>query len=301
MLASRVIPSVGGVPGRNEDSAVERTRESAIVVVDSVTALDAAARGRVVVCGSHGGHFSGAYAASVGVLGIVLNDAAVGKDRAGIAGLDLLDGRGIPAAAVDHLTADIGDGESTLRHGVLSHVNEAAREIRCAPGMSVHEAGEAMRRSIRVPDISVSPFFENRHLLREGKPRVWALDSASLATSDDVGDVLLTGSHGELLGGRREAALAVHALAAVFNDAGRSARELPPGRLAALDEREIAAATVDAQSARIGDARSTYFDGTLSHVNRTAAFWGARAGMTARAFTDLALARAPTFAETAGA
>lgn len=271
--------------------------EPAVVVVDSVTALDADALGRVVVCGSHGGRFSGAYAASVGVRGIVLNDAAVGKDRAGIAGLDLLDEHRIPAAAVDYLTADIGDGASSLQHGVLSHVNKAAREIGCARGMSALETAQVMLRSARTPATCGGPSLESRHLLQDGKPRVWALDSASLATQEDVGDVLLTGSHGELLGGRAEAALAVDALAAVFNDAGRSGRALPSGRLAALDEREIAAATVDAHSARIGDACSTYFDGVLSDVNRTAALWGAHTGMTARAFTDLALARGTTFAE----
>ena len=53
-------------------------------------------------------------------------------------------------------------------------------------------------------------------------------------------------------------------------------------RLPALDARGIAAATVAAASARIGDARSTYEDGILSRVNARAAALGLAPGMPAR-------------------
>ena len=53
-------------------------------------------------------------------------------------------------------------------------------------------------------------------------------------------------------------------------------------RLPALDRRGIAAATIAAASARIGDARSSYEDGVLSRVNRKAAALGLTPGMTAR-------------------
>ena len=46
-----------------------------------------------------------------------------------------------------------------------------------------------------------------------------------------------------------------------------------------LDERGVAAATVAAESARIGDARSTLDDGRLSAVNRLAEQFGMRVGM----------------------
>ena len=261
-------------------------------MADSVTALDASARGQAIVCGSHGGRFSAALALEFGVRGIVLNDAGVGRDRAGIAGLALLDLHGIPAATVGYLTSAIGDGGDTLNHGVLSHVNAAASAIGCVRGMRADEAAQLM--AVAAPPVG-TPFSappEARHLLRDHRPRVWALDSASLVVADDAGDILLTGSHGELVGGRPEAALATDALAAVFNDAGRPGGDVPRGRLAVLDERGIAAATVDAYSARIGDGRSTYFDGVFSAVNRTAAELGASKGMTARAFTDLVIALA---------
>ncbi len=63
-------------------------------------------------------------------------------------------------------------------------------------------------------------------------------------------------------------------------------------RLPALDARGIAAATVSAASARIGDARSTYEDGIISRVNARAAALGLREGISAREFVA-GLRRAP--------
>jgi hypothetical protein len=255
-------------------------------VVDSATQLDATARDRVVVCGSHGGRYAAACAARWRIRAIVLNDAGVGLDRAGVAGLDLLDGLGIAAAAVGHDSADIGDARDTLRRGVLRHVNDRAAALGCGPGMTTVEAAPLLARAVAVdaPAVDVT---EARALVTPGPPHVWALDSAALVEPTDAGDVVLTGSHGALVGGRPELALKADALAAVFNDAGGGAGT---GRLPALDARGIAAATVAAASARIGDGRSTYADGVLSAVNDAARALGARPGATARAFVDLVVA-----------
>jgi hypothetical protein len=132
---------------------------------------------------------------------------------------------------------------------------------------------------------------EARSILEAGPPRVWAIDSASLARPEDAGCILVTGSHGGLLGGKPETALKVEALAALFNDAGTGRDRAGLTRLPALDRRGIAAATVSAESARIGDARSTYEDGIVSAVNRTAAQIGAVVGMSARAFVAVVLSK----------
>ena len=108
------------------------------------------------------------------------------------------------------------------------------------------------------------------------------LDSVSLVTEDDVGRIVLTGSHGGLMGGRPEAALKVDAMAAFFNDAGGGIDRAGFGRLPALDRRGIVAATVDAMSARIGEGLSTYQDGRLSCVNDRASSAGLEPGMTAK-------------------
>jgi hypothetical protein len=58
-------------------------------------------------------------------------------------------------------------------------------------------------------------------------------------------------------------------------------------RLPALEARGIAAGTVAAASARIGDARSTYEDGILSRVNPCAAALGIVPGRAAREFVTI--------------
>ena len=75
-------------------------------------------------------------------------------------------------------------------------------------------------------------------------------------------------------------------LGALYNDAGIGKDEAGISRLPALDLRGIAAATVSAASARIGDARSTYEDGIVSRVNARAAALGLRDGVSAREFVE---------------
>jgi hypothetical protein len=103
-----------------------------------------------------------------------------------------------------------------------------------------------------------------------------------MVVAEDAGRILAIGSHGALHGGRPETALAADALAAVFNDAGVGKDDIGITRLPVLDARGVAAATVSAMSARIGEGRSTYEDGVLSHVNARARTLGARPGMTCR-------------------
>jgi hypothetical protein len=130
------------------------------------------------------------------------------------------------------------------------------------------------------------PALESAFLLIPEPPAVWALDSASAVGPEHVGTIVVTGSHGGLLGGRPETALKYDALAALYNDAGIGIDEAGVTRLPALDLRGIAAATVAAASARIGDARSTYEDGILSRVNAHAAELGIVPGISARAFVE---------------
>ena len=118
------------------------------------------------------------------------------------------------------------------------------------------------------------------------------LDSNSLVREEDAGSVVVTGSHGGLLGGRPETAVKADVLAAVYNDAGIGIDRAGLGRLPALAGRGIAAATVAAGSARIGEARSTWERGVLSAVNEPAAATGAAPGMTVPDFVAGLLAAA---------
>ena len=262
------------------------TQLAPVLTADSITRVGAEAAEAVVVNGSHGGIYAAYVAAKLRVAAAVFNDAGVGQDQAGIAGLDYLAGLGIPAAAVGHQTARIGDGPDMMARGIVTHANSPAIAIGCQPDLACRDAAAALQQagpSLREPP----PALEAAFLLIAEMPAVWALDSASLVGAEHAGAVVVTGSHGGLLGGRPDTALKNDALAALFNDAGIGIDEAGVTRLPALDGRGIAAGTVAASGARIGDARSTYEDGILTRVNPRAAALGIAPGMTAREFVEI--------------
>lgn len=111
-----------------------------VVALDSASQIDSGDRGRIVIAGSNGGRESGKAAIEAGCHAVVLNDAGIGKDRAGVAGLPMLDDAGISGMAVSHDSAEISDGLSTWHEGVLSTVNEVASQKGIRVGMSVPEA-----------------------------------------------------------------------------------------------------------------------------------------------------------------
>lgn len=263
-----------------------------IEVFDTVTELGPAQRGCVVVCGSHAGLVAIAYAVEAGLHAVVLNDAGIGKDGAGVAGLRVLEAIGMAACAVAHTSARIGDGRDTWLNGLVSVANAPARTAGVAAGMDAQTAA-ARLADAKAPAGELPAFSEGRELLlaQRGRPEVWAVDSVGMVLAADAGRILAIGSHGALHGGRPETALAADAYAAVFNDARVGKDDIGITRLAVLDARGVAAATVSAASARIGDGRSTYEDGILSHVNARAAALGARPGMTCREWVRVLLDR----------
>ena len=239
--------------------------------------------GQVLVAGSHGGVIAAFLGAAAGVHALILNDAGLGKDRAGIAGLVYLEEIGMAAAAVDCMSARIGDGADMLARGVISHVNVFAALCGVVTGQSCRDAAERLRQA-GAPRAALSPYAEGRWRISAGTPEIWALDSTGKVEPEDAGRILVIGSHGALLSGRRESALAVDAAAAVFNDAGIGADRIGISRLPVLAARGIPAATVDCMSARIGDGRSMWESGLLSHVNIVAAKMGVARGIHVQDF-----------------
>jgi hypothetical protein len=109
------------------------------LLVDSITEAIGTGAGRVVVSGSHGGISAGRFALQAGVRLAVFNDAGVGRDRAGVAGLDLLQAQGIAACTVSHDSARIGESASTFECGVISHANAAAAAMGAAAGLRLRD------------------------------------------------------------------------------------------------------------------------------------------------------------------
>jgi hypothetical protein len=267
------------------------TPDAAILVADSITRLGPEHVGMVLIGGSHGGVFAASLAARARLRAVILNDAGVGLERAGIAGLEYLDGFGMAAATIGHGTARIGDGADMARRGVVTHVNAAASLLGCAAGQDCMAAARRMIAA-PLPMTIPAPLDEARHLVRSelGEPEIWVLDSASLVRAADSGQIVLVGSHG---GGPPANALKADCLAAVFNDAGIGIDAAGIARLPVLDARGIAAATVRADSARIGDGRSTWDTGILSAVNARGVAAGGRVGMTAQDFARRLSRHAP--------
>lgn len=254
-----------------------------ILSAESVTELGDEVRGAVLVAGSHGGLIASYFGARAGAHALILNDAGIGLDEAGVAGLPWLDAIGMAAATVSHTSARIGDGADSLARGVISRVNLHAARAGVAPGMRARAAAETLRNG--APPFAVPPpYAEGRwHLDTLGGIEVWALDSVGKLVPQDAGRILLIGSHGALHGGRRDSALNLHgapvaARVAVFNDAGVGVDGAGITRLAELDARGIPAATVSHTSARIGDGRSMWEAGVISHFNARASETGAQPG-----------------------
>jgi hypothetical protein len=246
-----------------------------VLVSHSVTTLDSSATGRVVVAGSHCGLFAAYVAASAGARAVILNDAGVGRDEAGIGGLRWLADLGIPAASTDYRTARIGDGIDSIHRGIISFANEIAVALGCHAGQRVIDAAALLDARAPRVEADIPARHEGRHSIRRphdsapaGGIPVCAVDSVSLVSRDDADAIVMCGSHGALLGGDPATALPHDVHAVVFNDAGGGIDDAGFTRLPALDARRIPAATVHAFSARIGDGRSTYHDGIVSRGSR---------------------------------
>ena len=111
-----------------------------LVLLDSVTQVEPAHAGRLIVTGSHGGASVVPYARSVRAWLYVFNDAGVGKDGAGIAALELLAAEGIAAVTVAHTSARIGEAGDSWEHGVVSHLNAAALGLGLRIGAPLRES-----------------------------------------------------------------------------------------------------------------------------------------------------------------
>jgi len=111
-------------------------------LLDTITAIDESCADGVIVSGSHGGLSSTGFVlrAPVRPRAVFLNDAGVGRDRAGIVALELLEGIGVACGCYAHESARIGEARDGYERGVLTHLNPRARAAGLAVGMPVREA-----------------------------------------------------------------------------------------------------------------------------------------------------------------
>ena len=264
------------------------SRVDPIILADTITKLGPEAAGAVIVSSSHGGRYAGTLALMADPRGFVLNDAGVGRDGAGIGSLALAERYGVAAATVAHTSCRIGEVNDMWQRGTISHVNRQAAAAGLRPGESCRGAAALLSRLKPPRPLGIEKPADARSIVSQpGWKRTLVLvDSAAGVLPEDAGQIVITGSHGALVGGKAAMALQVDALIAVFNDAGGGADGCGFTRLPSLDRRRIAGLTVSTASARIGEARSSYEDGIISAVNEFARGMGARAGDRLRPFVE---------------
>lgn len=253
--------------------------KSALSLLDSITDVAAADVDKLVLSGSHGGHYPAWLASRAGVRAVVFNDAGIGLDAAGVGGVNALDDVGMAAAAVDCFSARIGSTKDMLASGRISTVNDCAAKTGVTTGMSVADALQSLNKA-RSPTATLPPVPEARWEYTEPQSgtSLLCVDSASLVTPEDQGRIIITGSHGGLIGGDPARALKTRARFAVFNDAGGGKHDIGWSRLPALDAAGVAAVTVASSSAIIGSAQSCVDHGIVSHANTLAEQLGVSAG-----------------------
>ena len=258
-----------------------------ILVADSLTFFDERAGSRDVVVGAS---FAGAPTVVLvlarGIKGVIAHAAGVGKDQAGIAGLALAQRFGVPAAAVETMSARLSDGGS-LYAGTIGHANETAAELGVRPGQSTPEAARLMLEAAPGRPADVEGLVDERihELHRDERGAICAVWSMLLVGEPRPQDVFCAGSHAAKV--MADYALKAGPRAVIANDAGMALDRSGIDGLPPLEDAGIAAAAVAAMSARIGDALSTYEDGVISAANRIAAARGVTIGMPAK---DAALA-----------
>ena len=114
----------------------------AITLLDSVALIDSSHAGTIVVTGSHGGRSAAGFVVDVREkpLAVFFNDAGGGKDNAGKVGLDMLQAIGVAAACYSHMSARIGDAQDGLDNGVLTDLNDLAKQAEIKTEMEVSQA-----------------------------------------------------------------------------------------------------------------------------------------------------------------
>ena len=115
---------------------------TAITLLDSVALIDSSHAGTIVVTGSHGGRSAAGFVVDVREkpLAVFFNDAGGGKDNAGKVGLEMLQAIGVAAACYSHMSARIGDAQDGLDNGVLTDLNDLAKQAGIKTEMEVSQA-----------------------------------------------------------------------------------------------------------------------------------------------------------------
>lgn len=273
---------------------IETYPQGRVLIFDSATYVEdflkhSPAEDDVIVAASYAGVLCARMVMSARPRAAIGLDCGIGKDGAGISGLWFYEALGVPAAAADVMTAEMGNGADLYRCGVISRVNEAMQKLGITPGMNVADAVQAILTGSKRPTGPIDPA---RRLVVDdnGAGRsVVCTDSIAFALPEDKDrNVLCTAGHT----GRSviEYFRSFRPWAFICSDGGIGKNNSGISALDIVGSEGLAGASVDANTARMGDGQSTYFDGVISAVNAPAAAKGVKVGQTAREAARLLLA-----------
>ena len=265
---------------------VERP-QGRVLVFDSATYVEGyvagapGTAGDVVVNASYSGVLCARMVMSAKPRAVIGLDCAIGKDGAGVAGLWYYEALDVPAAAVDVMTAEMGNGNDLYDNGIVSRVNDAAQALGIQPGMTTAEAAQYLLSGEKKPEA-----FEptRRRLIHTdaGTGRsIVCTDSIAFALPEDKErNVLCTAGHTgrSVIGYFRD----FRPWAFICSDGGIGKNNSGLSALEAVEPDGIVGCSVSAQTARMGDGQSTYFDGVISAANSHARAKGVKVGQSAR-------------------
>ncbi len=264
---------------------VHEDERGRILTADSMTYFDErVGASDVIVAGSYAARVTFGWALRLGVKAAIAHAAGVGKDDAGISGLALAAEHGMPAAACDTMSARLADGASVY-DGIIGHANGPARALGVATGQPVAEAARRMLDASSGKKTVIEEMVDNQIYTLEETPKgniraSWGIPVLRSIREPRPRDVFVQASHCGLT-------LSAHVIplrlkGVIANDAGRGMDDSGIASFPLLAAEGIAAAAVDAMSARIGDVMSIWNDGIVSAANDVARARGVRPGMTTK-------------------
>lgn len=202
----------------------------------------------------------------------------MGKDGAGIAGLWYLEALGIPAAAADGMTAELGNGIDLYETGLISRVNILAERAGVLEGMTVKEASVVLLEN-DPGDVTAGTKIRRESVATSDTGReIIVTDSIVFALPEDSNNVLVTAGHTGRSGAKFLLEVSPHGF--ICSDGGMSKNNAGIAGLKITDEHGLAGACCDAWSAPVGDAFKAYSEGRISACNQTARERGVAVGMT---------------------
>ena len=268
--------------GENDDDHPQTVATSfggvRVVLIDSARYCDGRNGNDVIVGGSYCGTLPARLIAPHRPVGVILHDVGIAADGSGISGLPYLEALGIPAAAVEGATAELGNARDILDNGRISRTNVLAERCGVTRGMAASRAAELLATGdpgSRAAETKVRR--EVKQTTADGHSIV-VTDSIVFALEEDWANVLVTAGHTGSTGARFIEL--VYPWGFICADGGTAKNGSGTAGLARLDEVGLAGACYDVMTAAMGDAFDAWDRGIISTINQRAAERGLEVGQS---------------------